>query len=98
MPNHVKESWSRHHQQIVIDAIKQTILAALPLGYTRQMVVKVSVDAGRVKDEVEHATKDFGGDLKRVSKYPRTIAHQIAAERGGVAVQYTSSNDQEMAK
>jgi hypothetical protein len=55
MPNHAKESWSRYRQQIVVDAIEEAIRSAVPLGYTGQMVVKVSVEDGRVKVEVETA-------------------------------------------
>jgi hypothetical protein len=47
--------WSQHRQQVVTDAIEQAIRDALPIGYTGQMVVKVSVEDGRVKVEVEPA-------------------------------------------
>jgi hypothetical protein len=47
--------WSQHRQQVVTDAIEQAIRYALPIGYTGQMVVKVSVEDGRVKVEVEPA-------------------------------------------
>jgi len=43
----------KHRQQVVADAIEQAIRAALPIGYTGQMVVKVSVADGRVKVEVQ---------------------------------------------
>jgi hypothetical protein len=46
---------SQHRQQVVADAIEQAIRDALPIGYTGQMVVKVSVADGRVKVEVEPA-------------------------------------------
>ena len=49
------KSWSQHRQQVVADAIEQAIRDALPIGYTGQMVVKVSVADGRVKVEVEPA-------------------------------------------
>jgi hypothetical protein len=45
----------KHRQQVVADAIEQAIRAALPIGYTGRMVVKVSVEDGRVKVEVEPA-------------------------------------------
>jgi hypothetical protein len=37
------KGWSQHRQQVVADAIEQAIRDALPIGYTGQMVVKVSV-------------------------------------------------------
>jgi hypothetical protein len=49
------KSWSQHRQQVVADAIEQAVRDALPIGYTGQMVVKVSVADGRVKVEVEPA-------------------------------------------
>jgi|RhiMetdeSRZDD1v2_1073273.scaffolds.fasta_scaffold217776_6 hypothetical protein len=49
------KGWSQHRQQVVADAIEQAIRDALPIGYTGQMVVKVSVADGRVKVEVEPA-------------------------------------------
>jgi hypothetical protein len=49
------KSWSHHRLQVVADAIEQAIRDALPIGYTGQMVVKVSVADGRVKVEVEPA-------------------------------------------
>ena len=55
MPNRTKESWSRYRQQIVVDAIEEAIRSAVPLGYTGQIVVKVSIEDGRVKVEVEQA-------------------------------------------
>ena len=57
MPNHEKESWSRYRQQVVLDAIEEAIRCAVPLGYTGKMVVKVSVEGGRVKIEVEQEPK-----------------------------------------
>jgi hypothetical protein len=66
MPNHAKESWSRYRQQIVVDAIEEAIRSAVPLGYTGQMVVKVSVEDGRVKVEVE--TAPAGAGERRVRK------------------------------
>jgi hypothetical protein len=60
MPNHAKESWSRYRQQIVVDAIEEAIRSAVPLGYTGQMVVKVSVEHGRVTVEVETASAGAG--------------------------------------
>ncbi len=45
----------KHRQQVVADAIEQAIRDVLPIGYTGQMVVKVSVADGRVKVEVEPA-------------------------------------------
>lgn len=47
------KSWSQHRQQVVADAIEQAIRDALPIGYTGQRVVKVSVADGRVKVQVE---------------------------------------------
>jgi hypothetical protein len=47
------KSWSQHRQQVVADAIEQAVRDALPIGYTGQMLVKVSVEDGRVKVEVE---------------------------------------------
>jgi hypothetical protein len=49
------KSWSQHRKQVVADAIEEAIRDALPIGYTGQMVVKVSVEDGRVKVEVETA-------------------------------------------
>jgi hypothetical protein len=49
------KSWSQYRQQVVADAIEGAIRDALPIGYTGQMVVKVSVEDGRVKVEVEPA-------------------------------------------
>jgi hypothetical protein len=49
------KSWSQHRQQVLVDTIEQAIRDALPIGYTGQMVVKVSVADGRVKVEVEPA-------------------------------------------
>ena len=57
MPNHPKESWSRSRQQVVLDAIEEAIRSAVPLGYTGKMVLKVSVEEGRVKVEVEQEPK-----------------------------------------
>jgi hypothetical protein len=57
MPNHQKESWSRYRQQVVLDAIEEAIRSAVPLGYTGKMVLKVSVEDGRVKVEVEQEPK-----------------------------------------
>ena len=52
MANDAKEGWSRYRQQLVVEAIEQAIRDAVPLGYTGQMIVKVSVEGGRVKVEV----------------------------------------------
>jgi hypothetical protein len=49
------KSWSQHRQQVLLDAIEQAIRDALPIGYTGQMVVKVTLADGRVKVEVEPA-------------------------------------------
>ena len=57
MPNRAKESWSRYREQIVVDAIEEAIRSAVPLGYTGQMVVKVSIEDGRVKVEVQQEPK-----------------------------------------
>jgi hypothetical protein len=38
---------------VVADTIEQAIRGALPIGYTGQLVVKVSVEDDRVKIEVE---------------------------------------------
>ena len=57
MPNRAKESWSRYREQIVVDAIEEAIRSAVPLGYTGKIVVKVSVEDGRVKVEVEQEPK-----------------------------------------
>jgi len=55
MTHHAKDDWSRYRRQIVADAIERATRDALPIGYTGHMVVKVSVDGGRVKVEVEQA-------------------------------------------
>jgi hypothetical protein len=47
------KSWSQHRQQVLADAIEQAIRDALPIGYTGRMVVKVSIEDGRVKVEVD---------------------------------------------
>ena len=53
MTHYAKNSWSRYRHQVVADTIEQAIRDALPIGYTGHMIVKVSVDGGRVKVEVE---------------------------------------------
>jgi hypothetical protein len=53
MTHYAKNSWSRYRHRVVADTIEQAIRDALPNGYTGHMIVKVSVDGGRVKVEVE---------------------------------------------
>jgi hypothetical protein len=49
---------SRHRQQMVTDAVERAIRDALPIGYTGQFILKVSIEDRRVKVEVEHSPED----------------------------------------